>query len=44
MTIAQLDALVSLLRSRPRPANHTIPEMRGRYLKLAGQFGWRTGQ
>ena len=39
MTIAQLDALVSLLRSRPRPANLTIPEMRGRYLKLAELLG-----
>ncbi len=39
MTIAQLDALVSLLRSRPRPAGLNIPEMRARYLKLAEMLG-----
>ena len=39
MTIAQLDALVSLLRSRPRPADLTILEMRARYLKLAELLG-----
>lgn len=39
MTTAQLDALVSLLRSRPRPAGLTIPEMRERYQKLADLMG-----
>jgi acetyl esterase/lipase len=39
MTIAQLDALVSLLRSRPAPAGLSIAQMRERYLKLAEALG-----
>lgn len=39
MTIAQLDALVSLLRSRPAPAGLSIAKMRERYLKLAEALG-----
>lgn len=39
MTVAQLDALTTLLRSRPAPAGLTIAQMRERYLKLADALG-----
>ncbi len=39
MTTAQLDALISLLRSRPRPAELDINQMRARYLTLAERLG-----
>jgi monoterpene epsilon-lactone hydrolase len=39
MTIAQLDALVALLRSRPRPAGLDMAQMRARYEQLAARLG-----
>lgn len=39
MTVAQLDALTTLLRSRPAPAGLSIEQMRERYLKLADALG-----
>lgn len=39
MTIVQLDALMALLRSRPRPAGLDIVQMRSRYVQLAAQLG-----
>jgi epsilon-lactone hydrolase len=37
MTTAQLDSLVTLLRSRPAPENPTVAEVRGRFEKM-GEF------
>lgn len=39
MTVAQLDSLLDLLRSRPSPANLTMAERRARYEKLADWLG-----
>lgn len=39
MTVAQLDTLLDLLRSRPSPANLTMAERRARYEKLADWLG-----
>lgn len=39
MTTAQLDDLITTLRSRPRPADLTIAQMRERYQKLADFLG-----
>lgn len=39
MSIAQLDALISLLRSRPAPADLSLAQMRERYQKLADTLG-----
>jgi acetyl esterase/lipase len=39
MTIAQLDSLVGLLRSRAAPETHDIGEARARFEKLAGFLG-----
>ena len=43
MTIAQLDALVALLRSRPRPAGLDMAQMRARYEQLAARMGGTAG-
>lgn len=43
MTIAQLDALVALLRSRPRPAGLNMAQMRARYEQLAARMGGAAG-
>ena len=39
MTVAQLDSLVTLLRSRPAPETPDVGYSRARYEKLAGLLG-----
>ena len=39
MTVAQLDSLVTLLRSRPGPENPEVGEVRARFEKMADYLG-----
>jgi acetyl esterase/lipase len=39
MTVAQLDSLITLLRSRPAPANQDVNEARARFEKMAAFLG-----
>jgi monoterpene epsilon-lactone hydrolase len=39
MTVAQLDSLITLLRSRPSPETQDLGEVRARFEKLAGFLG-----